>query len=216
MSPAGPKPRPGQRPRRGNERNSRDPYVINEYIRAREVRLVGDNVEQGVYPIEKARRIAEELELDLIEISPNAEPPVCRILDYQKFLYQQKKRQKEQKAKAAKVVVKEIRFGPQTDDHDYNFKLKHAMGFLKEGSKVKAYVFFRGRSILFKEQGEVLLLRFANDLEEYGKVEMMPVLEGKRMTIMLTPLKAPAKKDDSKKEGKKPEARESAAEEGAE
>ncbi|MBJ2192647.1 MAG: translation initiation factor IF-3 [Muribaculaceae bacterium] len=216
MSPAGPKPRPGQRPRRGNERNSRDPYVINEYIRAREVRLVGDNVEQGVYPIEKARRIAEELELDLIEISPNAEPPVCRILDYQKFLYQQKKRQKEQKAKAAKVVVKEIRFGPQTDDHDYNFKLKHAVGFLKEGSKVKAYVFFRGRSILFKEQGEVLLLRFANDLEEYGKVEMMPVLEGKRMTIMLTPLKAPAKKDDSKKEGKKPEARESAAEEGAE
>lgn len=216
MSPAGPKPRPGQRPRRGNERNSRDPYVINEYIRAREVRLVGDNVEQGVYPIEKARRIAEELELDLIEISPNAEQPVCRILDYQKFLYQQKKRQKEQKAKAAKVVVKEIRFGPQTDDHDYNFKLKHAVGFLKEGSKVKAYVFFRGRSILFKEQGEVLLLRFANDLEEYGKVEMMPVLEGKRMTIMLTPLKAPAKKDDSKKEGKKPEARESAAEEGAE
>lgn len=216
MSPAGPKPRPGQRPRRGNERNSRDPYVINEYIRAREVRLVGDNVEQGVYPIEKARRIAEELELDLIEISPNAEPPVCRILDYQKFLYQQKKRQKEQKAKAAKVVVKEIRFGPQTDDHDYNFKLKHAVGFLKEGSKVKAYVFFRGRSILFKEQGEVLLLRFANDLEEYGKVEMMPVLEGKRMTIMLTPLKALAKKDDSKKEGKKPEARESAAEEGAE
>lgn len=216
MSPAGPKPRPGQRPRRGNERNSRDPYVINEYIRAREVRLVGDNVEQGVYPIEKARRIAEELELDLIEISPNAEPPVCRILGYQKFLYQQKKRQKEQKAKAAKVVVKEIRFGPQTDDHDYNFKLKHAVGFLKEGSKVKAYVFFRGRSILFKEQGEVLLLRFANDLEEYGKVEMMPVLEGKRMTIMLTPLKAPAKKDDSKKEGKKPEARESAAEEGAE
>lgn len=216
MSPAGPKPRPGQRPRRGNERNSRDPYVINEYIRAREVRLVGDNVEQGVYPIEKARRIAEELELDLIEISPNAEPPVCRILDYQKFLYQQKKRQKEQKAKAAKVVVKEIRFGPQTDDHDYNFKLKHAVGFLKEGSKVKAYVFFRGRSILFKEQGEVLLLRFANDLEEYGKVEMMPVLEGKRMAIMLTPLKAPAKKDDSKKEGKKPEARESAAEEGAE
>lgn len=189
MSPAGPKPRPGQRPRRGNERNSRDPYVINEYIRAREVRLVGDNVEQGVYPIEKARRIAEELELDLIEISPNAEPPVCRILDYQKFLYQQKKRQKEQKAKAAKVVVKEIRFGPQTDDHDYNFKLKHAMGFLQEGAKVKAYVFFKGRSILFKEQGEVLLLRFANDLEEYGKVDQMPVLEGKRMIIMLSPKK---------------------------
>lgn len=216
MAPAGPKPRPGQRPRRGNERNSRDSYVINEYIRAREVRLVGDNVEQGVYPIEKARRIAEELELDLIEISPNAEPPVCRILDYQKFLYQQKKRQKEQKAKAAKVVVKEIRFGPQTDDHDYNFKLKHAVGFLKEGSKVKAYVFFRGRSILFKEQGEVLLLRFANDLEEYGKVEMMPVLEGKRMTIMLTPLKAPVKKDESKKEGRKQESSEAEASENAE
>ncbi|MBD5329468.1 MAG: translation initiation factor IF-3 [Bacteroides sp.] len=195
------------------QRDERNPYVINEHIRAREVRLVGDNVEQGVYPLHQALKIAEQQELDLIEISPNAEPPVCRILDYQKFLYQQKKRQKEQKAKAAKVVVKEIRFGPQTDDHDYNFKLKHAIGFLKEGSKVKAYVFFRGRSILFKEQGEVLLLRFANDLEEYGKVEMMPVLEGKRMTIMLTPLKAPAKKDAPAKDkgekqdkGQKPEA----------
>ncbi len=207
----GPKPAAGQRPRRGaNDKNSRDPYVINEYIRAREVRLVGDNVEQGIYPIEKARSIADELELDLIEISPNAEPPVCRILDYQKFLYQQKKRQKEQKAKAAKVVVKEIRFGPQTDDHDYNFKLKHAMGFLKEGSKVKAYVFFRGRSILFKEQGEVLLLRFANDLEEYGKVEMMPVLEGKRMTIMLTPIKAAAPKKDARKNDKAAEQSEGA------
>jgi len=200
---SGPRPmglrpqRPGQRPRRGNERDTRDPYNVNEHIHAREVRLVGDNVEQGIYPIEKALRIARELELDLIEISPTAEPPVCRVLDYQKFLYQQKKRQKEQKAKAAKVVVKEIRFGPQTDDHDYNFKLKHAIGFLKEGSKVKAYVFFRGRSILFKEQGEVLLLRFANDLEEYGKVEMMPVLEGKKMTIMLTPIK-----QQSRKEGK--------------
>ena len=133
--------------------------------------------------------MAEEKELDLVEISRNAQPPVCRIIDYSKFLYQLKKRQKEQKAKQVKVNVKEIRFGPQTDDHDYNFKLKHAIGFLKEGSKVKAYVFFRGRSILFKEQGEVLLLRFANDLEEYGKVEMMPVLEGKRMTIMLSPIK---------------------------
>ena len=186
------------RQRRGNDRNSKDPYRVNENIYAREVRLVGDNVEQGIYPIDKALRIARDLELDLIEISPNAEPPVCRVLDYQKFLYQQRKRQKEQKQKAAKVVVKEIRFGPQTDDHDYNFKLKHAIGFLKEGSKVKAYVFFRGRSILFKEQGEVLLLRFANDLEEYGKVEMMPVLEGKRMTIMITPLKAQQKKDSSK------------------
>ncbi len=192
--------RPGMKGRKGQQRDTRDPYVINEHIRAREVRLVGDNVEQGIYPLSKALKMAEEQELDLIEISPNAEPPVCRILDYQKFLYQQKKRQKEQKAKAAKVVVKEIRFGPQTDDHDYNFKLKHAVGFLKEGSKVKAYVFFRGRSILFKEQGEVLLLRFANDLEEYGKVEMMPVLEGKRMTIMLTPLKAPAKKEAPAKE----------------
>lgn len=203
--PMGPRPKPGQRPRRDDQRSARDPYATNHQIRAKEVRLVGDNVEQGIYPIEKALRIANELELDLIEISPTADPPVCRILDYQKFLYQQKKRQKEQKAKAAKVVVKEIRFGPQTDDHDYNFKLKHAMGFLKEGSKVKAYVFFRGRSILFKEQGEVLLLRFANDLEEYGKVEMMPVLEGKRMTIMLTPAKATAKKDAPKKESQAPQ-----------
>lgn len=192
--PGGSRPRPGQRPRPG-ERNSKDPYAINEQIRAREVRLVGDNVEQGIYPIDKALKIARECELDLIEISPTAEPPVCRVLDYQKFLYQQKKRLKEQKQKAAKVVVKEIRFGPQTDDHDYNFKLKHAKGFLSEGSKVKAYVFFRGRSILFKEQGEILLLRFATDLEEYAKVEMMPILEGKRMTIMLSPLKDKPKKD---------------------
>ena len=205
--PSGPRPRPGQRYQRG-ERNPRDPYATNEQIRAREVRLVGDNVEQGVYPIEKARKIAAEQGLDLIEISPTAEPPVCRVLDYQKFLYQQKKRQKEQKAKAAKVVVKEIRFGPQTDDHDYNFKLKHATGFLQDGYKVKAYVFFRGRSILFKEQGEVLLLRFANDLEDYGKVEMMPILEGKRMSIILSPLKnKPQKADKAEKadakEGKK-------------
>lgn len=199
----GPRPKPGQKGPHNDRRN--DPYTINEYIRAREVRLVGDNVEQGIYPIAQALKIAREQELDLIEISPNAEPPVCRVLDYQKFLYQQKKRQKEQKQKAAKVVVKEIRFGPQTDDHDYNFKLKHAQGFLKEGSKVKAYVFFRGRSILFKEQGEVLLLRFANDLEDLGKVEMMPVLEGKRMTIMITPLKAPAKKEADKRAEKKTE-----------
>ncbi|MEE0978409.1 MAG: translation initiation factor IF-3 [Muribaculaceae bacterium] len=162
---------------------------MNERIRAREVRIVGDNVENGVYTIQEALRMADEMGLDLIEISPTAQPPVCKILDYQKFLYQQKKRQKEQKAKATKVVVKEIRFGPQTDDHDYNFKLKHAISFLQEGSKVKAYVFFKGRSILFKEQGEVLLLRFANDLEEYGKVEQMPLLEGKRMIIMLSPKK---------------------------
>lgn len=192
--PMGPKPRPGQRPRRPGDRRN-DPYQTNEHIRAREVRLVGDNVEQGIYPIQQALKIARAQELDLVEISPTAEPPVCRVIDYQKFLYQQKKRQKEQKQKATKVVVKEIRFGPQTDDHDYNFKLKHAQGFLKEGSKVKAYVFFRGRSILFKEQGEVLLLRFANDLEDLGKVEMMPVLEGKRMSIMLAPLKPTQKKD---------------------
>lgn len=169
--------------------NNKDAFIINEHIRAKEVRLVGDNVEQGVYSLHDALAIADEKELDLILISPTANPPVCKVLDYQKFLYQQKKRLKEQKAKSTKVVVKEIRFGPQTDEHDYNFKLKHAVGFLKEGAKVKAYVFFRGRSILFKEQGEVLLLRFANDLEEYGKVEQMPVLEGKRMIIMLTPKK---------------------------
>lgn len=169
--------------------NNKDAFIINEHIRAKEVRIVGDNVEQGVYSLHDALAIADEKELDLILISPTANPPVCKVLDYQKFLYQQKKRLKEQKAKSTKVVVKEIRFGPQTDEHDYNFKLKHAVGFLKEGAKVKAYVFFRGRSILFKEQGEVLLLRFANDLEEYGKVEQMPVLEGKRMIIMLTPKK---------------------------
>jgi translation initiation factor IF-3 len=151
--------------------------------------LVGDNVEQGVFSFEEAMRIADQLELDLVEISPNAVPPVCKIVDYQKFLYQIKKREKESKAKTAKVVVKEIRFGPQTDDHDYNFKLKHAQGFLKEGCKVKAYVFFKGRSILFKEQGEVLLLRFASDLEEFAKVDQLPQLEGKRMIIMFSPKK---------------------------
>jgi translation initiation factor IF-3 len=151
--------------------------------------LVGENVEQGVYPYEEAIRIADQLELDLVEISPNAEPPVCKVVDYQKFLYQIKKREKESKAKTAKVILKEIRFGPQTDDHDYNFKLKHAQGFLKEGCKVKAYVFFKGRSILFKEQGEVLLLRFASDLEEYAKVDQLPQLEGKRMIIMFSPKK---------------------------
>lgn len=169
-------------------------YRTNQEIRAKQVRLVGDNVEQGVYSIQEARRKADELGLDLVEISSNGDHPVCRLVDYQKFIYQQKKRLKEQKAKSVKVVVKEIRFGPQTDDHDYNFKLKHAKNFLDEGAKVKAYVFFRGRSILFKDQGEVLLLRFASDLEEYGKLENMPVLEGKRMTIMIAPKKAPAPK----------------------
>ena len=164
-------------------------HRINDKIRTREVRLVGENIEPGIYSIAEALRMADDLELDLVEISPTAEPPVCKIMDYQKFLYQQKKKQKEAKAKSVKVVVKEIRFGPQTDDHDFNFKLKHAKNFLEEGAKVKAYVFFKGRSILFKEQGEVLLLRFANDLEEYGKVEQLPVLEGKRMIIMLSPKK---------------------------
>ena len=178
--------------------NLKEQYRINERIRVREVRLVGDNIETGVYPIAQALKIAEEQGMDLVEISPNAAPPVCRITDYQKFLYQQKKRQKEQKAKSVKVIVKEIRFGPQTDEHDYNFKLKHAIGFLQDGDKVKAYVFFKGRSILFKEQGEVLLLRFANDLEEYAKVEQMPLLEGKRMTISLSPKKAGAPKKAAK------------------
>jgi len=153
------------------------------------VRVVGDEIETAVMSIQDALKLADSLELDLVEISPNADPPVCKVVDYQKFLYQQKKKQKEIKAKAAKIVVKEIRFGPNTDDHDYNFKLKHAMKFLEEGAKVRAYVFFKGRSILFKEQGEVLLLRFANDLEDYGKVEQLPRLEGKRMIISLSPKK---------------------------
>ncbi|GET25691.1 translation initiation factor IF-3 [Prolixibacter sp. NT017] len=152
--------------------------------------MVGENVENpGVYPTREALRMADAMELDLVEISPKAAPPVCRITDYQKFLYQQKKKQKELKAKATKIVVKEIRFGPNTDDHDYNFKLKHAEKFLQEGAKVKAFVFFKGRSILFKEKGEILLLRFAQDLEELGAVEQMPKLEGKRMTMFISPKK---------------------------
>ena len=170
--------------------NIKQQYRVNEQIHAREVRVVGDDIESAVMSTREAIQLAEEKGLDLVEISPNAAPPVCRIIDYSKFLYQQKKRQKEMKAKQVKIEVKEIRFGPQTDDHDYNFKLKYAKEFLSEGNKVKAYVFFKGRSILFKEQGEVLLLRFANDLEDYGKVEQMPVLEGKRMTIFLAPKKA--------------------------
>lgn len=178
--------------RGNNNRNdqNKDEHRINERIRGvKEVRLVGDNVEMGIYSIQDALRIAEEQELDLVEISPTAVPPVCKVMDYQKFVYQQKKKAKEAKAKAAKVVVKEIRFGPQTDDHDYEFKLRHAKEFISEGSKVKAYVFFKGRSILFKEQGEVLLLKFANDLEEYGKVDQMPLLEGKRMILLMSPKK---------------------------
>jgi translation initiation factor IF-3 len=151
------------------------------------VRLVGDNVEVGVYPIRKALDISKELELDLVEISPKAKPPVCKIIDYKKFLYEQKKRDKAMKAKASKVVVKEIRFGPNTDDHDYEFKKKHAEKFLKDGAKLKAYVFFKGRSIVYKDQGEILLLKLASELEELGKVEQMPKLEGKRMTMFIAP-----------------------------
>lgn len=173
---------------RGRRVEKENPHRINGEITAPQVRVVGENIEAPVVlPIREAIKLADEMELDLVEISPKADPPVCRIVDYQKFLYQQKKKAKEIKAKAVKVVVKEIRFGPQTDDHDYNFKLRHAENFLKEGAKVEAYVFFRGRSIVFKEQGEILLLRFATDLEELAKVEMMPKLEGKRMSIMLAP-----------------------------
>lgn len=167
-------------------------HRVNEQIRVREVRIVGDGIESMVVPTYKAIQMAEQQGVDLVEISPNAEPPVCRLIDYSKFIYQQKKKQKEMKAKQTVVNVKEIRFGPQTDDHDYNFKLKHAKGFLADGDKVKAYVFFKGRSILFKEQGEVLLLRFAADLEDYGKVESMPVLEGKRMIMFIAPKKTAA------------------------
>lgn len=163
---------------------------INEEITAQQVRVVGDNVpEQGIYPLSEALEMAQAQELDLVEISPNANPPVCKILDYQKYQYQQKKRAKEQKANAAKIVIKEIRFGPNTDEHDFQFKLNHAKNFLSEGAKVKAYVFFRGRSILFSDQGEKLLLRFALGLEEYGRAEQMPKLEGKRMIMMLAPIK---------------------------
>ncbi len=174
--------------------NIKQQYRVNEQIHVREVRIVGDGIESTVLPTYKALQLAEQKGVDLVEISPNAQPPVCRLIDYSKFLYQQKKHQKEMKAKQVKVDVKEIRFGPQTDDHDYNFKLKHAQGFLSDGDKVKAYVFFKGRSILFKEQGEVLLLRFASDLEDYGKVEQMPQLEGKRMIMFIAPKKQTAAK----------------------
>ena len=173
-------------------------YRVNEQIRVREVRIVGEDGSE-VVPTRKALDMARQQGVDLVEISPNAQPPVCRLIDYSKFLYQQKKHQKEIKQKQVKVEVKEIRFGPQTDEHDYQFKLKHAQGFLNEGNKVRAYVFFRGRSILFKEQGEVLLLRFANDLEEYGKVEQMPKLEGKKMFLYLVPKKVGVVKKSQQK-----------------
>ena len=173
-------------------------YRVNEQIRAREVRVVSDNG-ASVMSTRDALDLARQEGVDLVEISPNAQPPVCRIIDYSKFLYQQKKRQKELKQKQVKQEVKEIRFGPQTDEHDYQFKLKHAIEFLEEGNKVRAYVFFRGRSILFKEQGEVLLLRFANDLEEYGKVEQLPKLEGKKMFLYMAPKKARVQKKSQQK-----------------
>jgi len=185
--------RPGGR----NFRRDRRPepqHKVNERIRAAQVRVVGENVsEPGVYSLSEALKIADGLDMDLVEISPNADPPVCRVVDYQKFLYQQKKKQKEMKAKTTKIVVKEIRFGPNTDDHDYEFKMKHAQKFLEDGAKVKAFVFFKGRTILFKEKGEILLLRLAQDLEDVAKVEQLPRLEGKRMTMFLTP-KAKTKK----------------------
>ena len=163
-------------------------HKINNLITAQQVRVVGDNIQvPTVVSLKEALAMADEQGLDLVEISPKADTSVCRIVDYSKFLYQQKKKAKELKAKAVKVVIKEIRFGPNTDDHDYNFKLKHAENFLKDGDKVKAYVFFRGRQIVFKDQGEILLLRFATDLEEWGKVEQMPKLEGKRMIMILAP-----------------------------
>ena len=186
--------------------NNKQQYRINEQIRVREVRIV-DEDGSSVMPTRQALDIARQKGVDLVEISPNAQPPVCRIIDYSKFLYQQKKRAKEMKQKQVKVEVKEIRFGPQTDDHDYQFKLKHAKEFLEEGNKVRGYVFFRGRSILFKEQGEVLLLRFANDLEEYGKVEQLPKLEGKKMFLFLAPKKAAqAKKSQQKMDRERREA----------
>lgn len=173
-------------------------YRVNEQIRAREIRLAGDGTSE-IMPTHQALQMAQEQGVDLVEISAKAQIPVCRLIDYSKFLYQQKKKQKLMKSNQVKVEVKEIRFGPQTDDHDYAFKLKHAQQFLSEGNRVRAYVFFRGRSILFKDQGELLLLRFANDLEEYGKVEQMPKLEGKRMYLYLAPKKTIVEKKSQQK-----------------
>ncbi|MEY4110891.1 MAG: hypothetical protein RLZZ46_1246 [Bacteroidota bacterium] len=183
----------GSRPKPSDNRGNRgrvqkkDEHAINNYITAPTVRVVGDGIENGVFPLSKALQIAQAAGLDLVEIAPMAEPPVCKVIDYKKFLYEQKKKQKEIKAKATKIVVKEIRFGPNTDDHDFNFKKNHAQKFLEEGSKVKAFVLFRGRSILFKEKGELLLLKFAQELAEHGKVEQLPMLEGKKMLMVIAP-----------------------------
>ncbi len=181
---------PFKRPSNPNFRGRRivEPeHKINEFIRAREVRLVGENIETGIYPLNEALKIAEAQELDLVEISPNAEPPVCKVVDYKKFLYEQKKKKKEQKANQIKQEVKEIRFGPNTDEHDFDFKVKHAEKFLSEGNKVRAFVFFKGRAIVYKERGEVLLLQFAQRLQELGKVEQLPKLEGKKMFLLMSP-----------------------------
>ena len=179
-----------RRKKRPSPRRDEPRFRINEGIRAQQVRVVGDNVDNpGIYSIKEALKMAYEAMLDLVEISPKADPPVCKIVDYNKFLYEQKKKQKEMKAKATKVVIKEIRFGPNTDEHDYEFKKNHAIKFLQDGAKLKAFVFFKGRTILFKDKGEILLLRLAQDLEEYGKVEKMPKLEGKRMTMFIAPKK---------------------------
>ena len=180
--------------RPGFNRGPRPPFKkkeaehnINEFIKAPQVRLVGDNVEQGVFSLGEARAIAEEQELDLVEISPNANPPVCKVIDYNKFIYEQKKKLKEIKANAKQTVIKEIRFGPNTNDHDFQFKLKHAISFLEDGEKVRAYVHFKGRAIVYKEQGEILLLKFAQALEDVGKVEQLPKFEGKRMFLIVGP-----------------------------
>ncbi len=179
---------PGQRPpfQRGR-RITEAEHKINQYISAPEVRLVGENIEVGVYKLREALAIAEEQGVDLVEISPNAVPPVCKVVDYKKFLYEQKKKKKELKANSVKQEVKEIRFGPNTDEHDFDFKVKHAEKFLQEGNKVRAFVFFKGRSIVYKERGEVLLLQFAQRLQEFGKVEQLPKLEGKKMFLLMSP-----------------------------
>ena len=208
--PGGARP-PGARPGGGRpyNRGPRPPeHNINNFIRANEVRLIGDNLEEisaaagqpvdtGVYTTSKLQKWAEELGLDLVEITPNAVPPVVRIVDYNKFLYQKKKREKELKANAVKVELKEIRFGPETGEHDFDFKLRHAKSFLSEGNKVKAYVQFRGRAIVFKERGELLLLRFMKELEDHGSADQLPRLEGKRMHVILSPKKGPVKKKES-------------------
>lgn len=178
----------GKYPQRGGQKKD-DPHRINERITSPMVRVVGENVDNEIHSIKDALRLADELGLDLVEISPNANPPVCKLMDYKKFLFDQKKKQKEIKAKATKVVVKEIRLGPQTDDHDFEFKLNHAKRFLEEGAKVKVDVFFHGRSIAYKEQGEIILLKFAQALQDFGKLEAMPKLEGKRMIMMVAPKK---------------------------